>query len=376
MLADQDGGYFAIKGFLYQFDKTLIEALEHPTAKVAFENRQDIDYEDYVLQVKHKETQTYSAAKIRKAVKGLLETFSQDPSAKVVLYCHFADKPPAKWRLTMGDLNAVLGASTKKRHSALLRQNFLQSFIIRFSEDYESQFKHTLFLIKSSFDLKENDECVLYHSIFRSKLLDRCILPKTQRRICFADLKHFLDDAQTTVFYSAYAKYMGSDRYLTLVRKTFFTFSWPNLENFERLFLIECDAAVNPVDLVQLATRIGRRYYRKGKSPQPYVSFHNVSETLLNNVKRELFDQGNGFFDGTYFNGDRIRVDELTKRYVDDERFSFKIVSLTTSAEVQTHVTIKEVFEFFVTEPLKLTVSGKHRRIQIHKTEDVLHMIP
>lgn len=44
-----EGGYYAIKGFLYQFDKTLIEVITNPQTSVAFENRQDIDYEDYAL---------------------------------------------------------------------------------------------------------------------------------------------------------------------------------------------------------------------------------------------------------------------------------------------------------------------------------------
>ena len=376
MVTDRDGGYFAIKGFLYQFDKTLIEALEHPTVTVAFENRQDIDYEDYVLQVKHKETQTYSPTKIRQAVKGLLDIFAQDPSAKLVLYCHFADKAPAKLRLTIRGLDTVLDAAAKRQHPVSLRQKFLQRFIVRFSEDYETQFRHTLSLLKSSFDLKENEEAVLYHSIFRSKLLDSCVRPKAQRRICLDDLKRFLEDTQITIFHSAYAKYMGTNKYLKLMRKTYFTISRPNLENFERLFLVECDNAVNPVDLIQVATRIARRFYRKGKSPQPYIVFHNVAERVLNEVKRELFNQGERFFDGTYFNGDRIRVNDLTRNRVNDEHFNLKITSLTTLSEIQHQVAIKEIFQFFVAEPLQLTVPGKHRRIQIHKTEDVLQIIP
>ncbi len=40
---EDDGGYYAIKGFLYQFDKTLIEILNNPKTCVAFENQQDIN---------------------------------------------------------------------------------------------------------------------------------------------------------------------------------------------------------------------------------------------------------------------------------------------------------------------------------------------
>ena len=37
MSDNQDGGYFAIKGFLYQFDKTLIEVLNNPTVSAGME---------------------------------------------------------------------------------------------------------------------------------------------------------------------------------------------------------------------------------------------------------------------------------------------------------------------------------------------------
>jgi hypothetical protein len=52
MSEERDGGYYGIKGFLYQFDRILIEVFRNPNTYVAFENRQDIDYEDYVLQMK------------------------------------------------------------------------------------------------------------------------------------------------------------------------------------------------------------------------------------------------------------------------------------------------------------------------------------
>ena len=59
MSENKDGGYYAIKGFLYQFDKAIIEVLTNPNAIVGVEEKQDIDYQDFVIQVKHKETQEY-----------------------------------------------------------------------------------------------------------------------------------------------------------------------------------------------------------------------------------------------------------------------------------------------------------------------------
>jgi hypothetical protein len=34
MTDENDGGYYAIKGFLYQFDKTLIEIISNPDAHI------------------------------------------------------------------------------------------------------------------------------------------------------------------------------------------------------------------------------------------------------------------------------------------------------------------------------------------------------
>src|SRR5713101_3041174 len=104
-----EGGYYAIKGFLYQFDKTLIEVLSNPNTTIRFENRQDIDYEDFVLQVKHKETQNYAPSKIRKAVKQLMAFFVQDPSKRLCLYCHFKDKGEHAWTPTLAEIDLLIG---------------------------------------------------------------------------------------------------------------------------------------------------------------------------------------------------------------------------------------------------------------------------
>ena len=373
--AEEEGGYYAIKGFLYQFDKTLIEVLRHPQTNVAFENRQDIDYEDYVLQVKHKETQTYAPSKIRKPVESLLEFFSKNPEKKLCLYCHFSDKQPEDWRPTLEELDSVISSQAKKRHNESVRGQFLCHFTVRFSEDYEAQFRETLGLIKASFSLREDEEAVLYHSIFRSRLLDRSLLAKAHRHVCLRDLKHFLEDAEVTVFQAAYSKYMGADKYARLIRKRYFTFSAPNVENFERLFLVECDSTIKPVDLIQVASRVGRKFFRKGKSPQPYLVFRNISEDVLKQVKQALFDQGIHFFDGTHFDGDRLRLDELATESLNNSAFILKIALAHEIEPIIKRVKMKEVFQFFVDVPAQVQVSGRHCRIQVEKTEQILQMI-
>lgn len=370
-----DGGYYAIKGFLYQFDKTLIEVLTNRNVEVRFENQQDIDYEDFVLQVKHKETQSYAASKVRKAVATLLGIFSKDPTKRLCLYCHFKDRTPQDWHLTQADLDSLLSPGTKTLYRLAIREKFVSNFHIRFSDDYESQFKETLDLIKSSFTLPENEIAVLYHSIFRSKLLERSIGPRSARKVCFTDLQHFLEDTEVRVFETAYSKYIGAEKYARLIRKTYFTQSTPNLEHFERLFILDCDSAVNRGDLVTLAARISRRFYKKGKSPQPYLVFRNLTRGSFKHLKQELFDHGIYFFDGTHFDGDRFRISELADEPPNARAFSLKIVAEHQARRLVRTVEIKEVFQFFIGEPLQLRINGDHRRIQVNKTGQILQMI-
>ncbi len=370
-----EGGYYAIKGFLYQFDKTLIEVLRNPKTTIRFENRQDVDYEEFVLQVKHKETQHYSSSKVRKAVEKLIAFFLQDTTKKLCLYCHFKDKTPQDWILTLAELDSIIGKDAKKRYSRSIRGQFLVNFTIRFSEDFETQFKQTLSLIKSSFSLRDNETAVLYHSIFRSRLLDLTIGLKPRRKVRFTDLKMFLDDAEVRVFEGAYSKYVGEDKYVRLIKKTYFTIPTPNIENFERLFLVESGPAVGLGVLVKIAARLSSKFYKKGKSPQPYITFRNLTEDRLRELKRTLFDAGIHFFDGTHFDGDRFRLNELAGAPASSREFTLKMVSEHQTSMLVQRLHIHEVFQFFVGDPIQLTVTGEHRRIQVKRTEQILQMI-
>jgi len=76
-----DGDYYAIKGFEYQIDKTLLKILntKEDDRKINIENIQDIDSNDFVMQIKYKETQSYPSNKIKEPVLQLIEEFKNNP---------------------------------------------------------------------------------------------------------------------------------------------------------------------------------------------------------------------------------------------------------------------------------------------------------
>lgn len=354
-----DGGYYALKGFLYQFDCALIEMIRNPNIDVAFENRQDIDYDDYVLQIKHKETQSYKPIKIRKAVTQLLELFAASNSLKLVLYCHFNDRTKSDWRLSLAELDKIIGTKAQI-HSVETRRAFLKAFTIRFSEDYETQFNALLSLIKTEFSIKTDEEAIIYHSLFRSHLLAKSILRKEQRRCSSNDLTSLRTGSEQIVFYAAYSRYLGDAKYEAMLRKRFFTFTAPNIENFERLFILQPETTASREAVTECVTRLSRKYFRRSKSPQPYVCIRDVSKTFINDVKQALLDQGMTLFDGTHFDGDRFRPDELIRKRVNDPEPRVKFIPESMLSDILTRSIFTEVFQVYVYAPLKINSKGRY----------------
>jgi hypothetical protein len=371
---ENDGGYYAIKGFLYQFDKTLMEVLRNPKSQVGIERRQDVDYQNFVIQVKHRETQQYKDYKINKPVRQLIEMFKADQTQKFCLYCHFKDRDPCDRILTLTELDAILGDQSGN-YTPFLKERFVEAFHIQFSEDFEAQFLQVIDLIKSTFPVADDDMAYIYHSLLRSKLLDISIKTKGERLISKRDLVAILGDAEKTVFYTAYSKYLDRDKYERLVKKEFFTFKSVNIENFERLFVIQCDEGVSTVDLNKLVASLIRKYFRRAKSPQPYLCLTGLCSQSLVDVKQNLLDGGVLFDDGTYFNGDRFRLDRIVEKRLADGGTKIKLVNPECLDRVLNKVKFHEMYQFYLNSPISIEVGYSHTKIQIVETKQVLRML-
>ena len=124
----QNGGYYAIKGFTYQFDKSLLEILNNQTQDIELEQIQDIGVSNYYIQVKYKETQNYADSKIKPAVLQLLKCFIVDKNKKFKLHSYFKDKSSQVTTLTENQLNQVLG-SDSSQYTQDDKKAFIENFI-------------------------------------------------------------------------------------------------------------------------------------------------------------------------------------------------------------------------------------------------------
>ncbi|NIK22886.1 hypothetical protein [Paenibacillus lupini] len=370
-----DGGYYAIKGFLYQFDSTLLTILKNPNIDVKFEQVQDISYEDYVIQVKHKESQTYSDSKIRKPVLQLMNLFQKDTEKKYALYCYFKDKPILEKNLKLSELDSILGAE-KKNYKRPLKIKFIQNFVIKFSHDYSGQFLETIELIKKTYSCKDNETAVYYHSIFRSKLLEMAIQNRDERQLNSGLLSSLLSNVKSVVFHAAYADYLSKEKYEGIVKKMFFTLKKMNIDNYERLFIIPVDDMSNEIVLLTIIGRIFQKFHRPDKSPPPYVVFKNIKLEKLNLIKRTLIDREIIFNDGTYFNGDKFRLNKLTSH---DKSVMVKIVENKELEEIMSAVSFQEVYQFYFDSLTMINEENlkksRHYQIQIDEVEQITKMI-
>ena len=185
----------------------------------------------------------------------------------------------------------------------------------------------------------------------------------------------FLKDAEETIFYTAYAKFLDRTKYERLIKKRYFTFKTVNIENFERLFVIHCNEGASLVDLSRIASALSSKYFRVGKSPQPYLSFVNLDKNRLIELKRDLVDREIMFNDGTCFDGDRFRLCSIVKKDPLNENLRVKIIKRKNISAVLAKVKFHEVFQFYLETPLDLATKRDHVKIQVVETKQILEVL-
>ncbi|WP_339304933.1 hypothetical protein [Paenibacillus sp. FSL R5-0519] len=365
---DRDGGYYAVKGFLYQFDMTIKTILLNPSQDVLFEQLQDISYENFIIQVKHKESQTYAHSKIRKPIVQLLDLHKEDESKKYRLHCYFKNTVSHKKNLSIKELNDILSVE-KSNYTAQQKAKFLKCFELYYTEDFITQFDEVISLIESSYSLKDRQEAILHHAMIRSHLLQLSInKDKLQRMINKSNLDSYVIKARKLFFDSGYASYLGREKYERYLKKMYFTVDL-NLLNLERLFIVDVYEDLHFSIIAKIMSKIIRKYKRLSKSPPPIFYLRKLSRERTNHFKQLVYDNGDKFNDGTFFDGDRFRIE----KFKDDNDCLFKIINEKNLEEVLSANYINEIYHFYLSDYLEID-GAKDRITNIH-LEDISQIL-
>lgn len=377
MPKDKDGGYYAIKGFLFQYDKTIIEIFNNQNSDVSIEQVQDVNYENYVLQIKHKEKQTFSNSKIKKAIIELLDIYSSNTSLKFCLYAFFIDKKPEKKIFkTIDELKNVLIYRNAEKNKQLLKKyndnllnGFIANFELIFSENYPGQFKQAISLIQNTWKCSD-EEAYIYHSLIRDHLMNVVTNhPKNKRVVKYDQIKKYIDSCKNITFSDTYREILGKDKYIKAIKSKFFTFRTTNINNFDRLFVIECDEPENRSKIRKVVDLVNKKFYKKDKSPAPYIVFRNLKNDLLTQVKRDMIDDKIHFTDGTCFDGDKFRLDETQNKDL------IKIINENHLNELINFINYKEIYNIYRTDKIPIHSEAIINSFMLENLDEVIKVL-
>ncbi|EKE21792.1 MAG: hypothetical protein ACD_7C00126G0016 [uncultured bacterium] len=372
-----DGGYYALKGFIYQFDKCIIEVLKNPENAIEIEYIQDISCERYCIQVKYKETQIFSPSKIKPAVIQLIDEFKKNKQKKFLLYCYFKNKTPQTCSLNLSEIKKILGKDAVNYTEQELIA-FLNNFIVEFSHDFNNQFNIAIGEIKKSFKAKTIQEAIQFHAIIQTHLFKIATKKeKSKRKISKYQLGQIISTSEAIIFHSSYSKFIGNTKYIQMLKKEYFTFKKLNIPNQSRLFIIEIDKKIKESEIIFLIQNISKKYFSVDHSPAPFVCFSGIKDKEIIKIKQRLWDKKILFTDGTHFNGDRFRIQDLVANTNNHKNsISIKLMTELKMNEVLKAQSFDEIYDLFITNnrTIKANLSTIHQ-LYINQTKDLIKII-
>jgi hypothetical protein len=254
---------YTIQGFLYQFNKTLLEILKaSEDSSVTVEGVEDIDIDTpsgtKVIQCKyHEAQQSFSLSLLYKPLLLMMVHFHNNTAANVeyVLYGYFPNETPGnKYLLDKEKLGKIISTENKdyKKYVSLLKdgfefkkEDFLSAVSIEFAMPIESLIKEVQSALVRAGISTDDVELIAYPNAINEIANISCRHDATERVIRKADLIAKLKGIKTTAI-SRWTLVLKTRKKLLTERKKqlkshldinardrYFIISQPSLEDFD-----------------------------------------------------------------------------------------------------------------------------------------------
>lgn len=382
-----DGAYIALKGYKYQFDRTILEIFNNPTKKIEIEQLQDYGYDDYLVQVKYHNTD-YTASqrkqKIKKPLVQLFEQYLKNKNKYFILFIYLKGVSPSSKNLSIKELDSILGRI--KRFTATEKADFITRFTLTYAEDFESQYKNIIHNIRTEYS-KTDEESEIYYSVISSHILEIVTTnpPSTnfKRTTSKKEIDEVISSSKKIIFKSAYTEIVSREKQLKQLNKLFFKTSL-NTEPNERVFIIEVGTKVD-VNLLKEIVLLLKSKWSKNKTKTipnpdrfvPYVFFNGISDTDLVKVKSDLQKDGYIIKDGYDFMNSNFNVESLKVRPTFDNKLFFKFINKQFDLEQLLNNLDRsgEVYQFFIQTPTSVAFTGKTIEIEIKEINEIKEIV-
>ncbi|UJL45790.1 hypothetical protein KFZ58_15585 [Virgibacillus sp. NKC19-16] len=383
-----DGGYYAIKGFNFQYDYILMKIIEESDYEKLIEIEQTEDYSDknVIVQVKYKERTSYTKSQIKKPVCQLLQLFKTDKRTPI-LYAFFQNKKEEEiLTIDVNYLNEIIGdckvGNTQYTFDEKLKVEFVAKFNLIFTSAFQSQFENLIYKITEEFSCSEEEACIYYAQMY--KYIEQKVVnnPPDQKknRICNKyELIELIRGNKELIFYSAYSDFLGKEKYYSLIYNKYFRES--NINFHERIFIIEVHGNTDKNELKEIIYRLRDRFFKKAslkkgtliKSPAPYICFYNISAEVLKIIKTELLEEGYFFRDGFSFENADFNLQNVIEKCNPQNNIELKFINKIDYLDVIINSIkgIKKVYNLYTDSSIARQGFTDFNYIQIEKPDDI-----
>jgi len=393
-----------IKGYLYQFDKTILEILNSTQDKViTIEDVEDVDVESAAgrkaIQCKYLPSKIYSLAHIRDAILPMLKNMLERKAKNLKplqyrLYAYFSGKAPQMISLNLQKLKdclmkskrdgPVINYQTELKATDADLKVFLRNFCIEIAEDYDAH-KETVFdLIRATYGCAGSEEVELYYNnALTAVSLAAADTQLTNRQTTKCQ---FLTKTKTKqILYSMWRLHeIGKANYCSEIRRQHFSII--NIPAYARIFIIELAESETLSAIKETVLELRRKWSSHEKSnrkPQneryaPYILLNGIESPQLIKLKNELYQEGVKFTDAFAFVGASFNVDELNKPQTFENKLSLRFINeLRLIPEVMNSLSnkTKEIYQFYRTKPIVITDDIKNIQINIKDVTYVKEII-
>lgn len=376
-----------IRGYLYQFDNTILQILNHEEENAIFtvEGIEDIDIErigseTVAIQCKYYEKSDFTPSKIKEAITWMVKDFSKrvQEGRELIQYKLFGHYRSGQDKIQLPINIAYLKDSlltsrtqekegkpsvTTKIHEVLgLNDENLELFLSKLALNIDGPSldkQHELILKKlSELNICSSGEAEFFYakSIYIIRNLAKNQL-ETERKITKSRFISDLKYSKKVIFDHWYLEKVSVERYSKSIRKKYFN---NTQSKFNRFFMIDTKK-FDFFEVKDLLKRISVRWSNLSDVRQtnrfcPFVYLHNLDENNLKEIKRELIDDGYLIEDGYYYKGCNFDAKLLLREVVEHQspyRTHLKIINNLDDFEnlKKENIPNKYIYQMYQSEP-------------------------
>lgn len=389
-----------IRGYCYQFDKSILEllSLKCDSDSVEVEGIEDVDIvqqgELSAIQCKYYEKTSYNHSVIAKPIRLMLSHFSKnkDQIGNYHLFGHYKDgqeKLPTNITLTFLKDKFLTYTKDKDEYEEHITLNLsdddLELFLGKLTIDikaksFDKQYDEVIEKLRNVFSCTKQEATHYYYNAAFS-VITKLGCSHTNRKITKSEFINNLNNNEALFNVWLY-KYKGRQSYLRKLKSDLFPRNL-NTQPFDRFFIIDASNSKNITEIKDCIYSIQKNWSNLSKRTatpySPYIYIHNKAKQVLHSLKEQVFNEGMHFSDGYNFLGSQFCVNTLAQSKID---LNIKFQYIETESDLLTAVNSAtsrvEIYQFFANENdliIEFEADIKNTKLQVLNFEDIKDLV-